>query len=216
MEKNRSGGETLLESREGGVGRRCPEVGTQSGGEVSEGSSYLAIIPDELAVEVEESEEALELLTGRALAPLDNRLDLTGVRPGQSSLHYEPQELHGWGMEGAFLYLEIEAVLQETLDDHTNMLDVLLNTPGEHQHVIKVQDNEYVQHVIHEGLKDGGGVGEAEGHDEVLVVTPGSLEGGLPFIPLSDAHKMVSVPEVQQDGAHEGERIFVFNGDVVQ
>jgi len=56
---------------------------------------------------------------------------------------------------------------------------------------------------------------------------PGGLEGGLPLIPLSDAHKVVCAPEVQlcedgrpyegfKVGTHEGERILVFDGNVIQ
>ena len=52
MEEDRSCGEVLLEGREGGLGRRCPDEGTLRGGEVSKGSSYAAVVPNETAIEV--------------------------------------------------------------------------------------------------------------------------------------------------------------------
>ena len=58
-------------------------------------------------------------------------------------------------------------------------------------------------------------------------MSTGGLESGLPLIPLTDTHKVVRVPEVQlgedgstdegfEVGAHEGERVFVLDSDVVE
>ena len=50
-------------------------------------------------------------------------------------------------MESALLGLDEKAVLQEALDDLTDVLDMFISTSGENQDVIKVQDYKDIQHV---------------------------------------------------------------------
>ena len=47
-------------------------------------------------------------------------------------------------MKNALLSLNEKAVLQEALDDHADVLDMLLKAPGEHEDVIQVEDHEYL------------------------------------------------------------------------
>lgn len=79
------------------------------------------------------------------------------------------------------------------------VVDILTPGLGEDQDVVVVHKDEAVDYVsdyiIDKGLKEGRGVGQAEGHNKVLVVPGWSVERCLPFVPLSDVDQMVSVAE---------------------
>ena len=47
--------------------------------------------------------------------------------------------------------------------------------------------------IINESLEHSRGVGETERHNEILKTTQRGVEGGLPFIPLTDVDQMVGV-----------------------
>ena len=53
------------------------------------------------------------------------------------------------------------------------------------------------EHVIGKSLEDHWGGGESKMHYQVLVVTEGCGEGGLPFIALPDADVSVNTPRIQ-------------------
>jgi len=59
MKQDWSGGKPFLKRSKGGAGRLRPDVGTQRGGEVSEGSSYTSVVPDESPIEIGETQETL-------------------------------------------------------------------------------------------------------------------------------------------------------------
>jgi len=46
-------------------------------------------------------------------------------------------------VKDAFLYLDEQPVLQETLNDHAHVLHMLLSAPGKHQDVVKIEDHKY-------------------------------------------------------------------------
>ncbi len=110
-------------------------------------------------------------------------------------------------MELAFLSLYKQRVLQEPLQDRLNMVDVVLLGPGENQSVIQVDEDMFVKHVaeqvVDQSLEDGGGIGEAKGHHQVLIVSRRCVERSLPLIAFPDAHQVIGIPEVQfgEDGS---------------
>lgn len=69
-------------------------------------------------------------------------------------------------------------------------MHVFLLILGEAQDIIEVDEYVPVQHipehVVHQGLEDGGGVGSAEGHHQVLVMSFRCVAGRFPRIPLSN------------------------------
>ena len=75
----------------------------------------------------------------------------------------------GRDVEFALLRLNIKSVLQQSLQNLSNVNPVLLHRLGEDQDVVEVNENGMVQHVpenvIDQGLEDRGGVGEPEGHN---------------------------------------------------
>ena len=69
------------------------------------------------------------------------------------------------------------------------------------QDVVQVNKYKYIEHipedVINQPLEDCGGVSQAEGHDQILIMTTRGVKGCLTLVPFTDAHKVVSVPEVE-------------------
>ena len=64
--------------------------------------------------------------------------------------------------------------------------------------VIAVDNDKLVQHVaeniINQSLEHSRGVGKAKGHDQVLVVADGRVEGSLQLVPFPYPHQVVGVP----------------------
>ncbi len=56
---------------------------------------------------------------------------------------------------------------------------------------------ELPEHLVHELLEDGGGVGKAIRHHEVLIVAGGSNECRLPLVALPDSNEVVRAAQVQ-------------------
>ena len=80
---------------------------------------------------------------------------------------------------------------------------------------------------IHKGLKGGGRVAKAEGHDEGFEDAKGALEGGLPLIAMLDANVVVASTDVElcevaralelvDEFRNQGQGSGVFDGDVVE
>ena len=101
-------------------------------------------------------------------------------------------------MELALLCFYKHLVLQEALENLSDVEHMFLGGAGEDEDVIEVDKDEPVQHVaeniIDQSLEHSRGVGNAKWHDQILVVTTGRVEGGLPLIPFPHSHQVVGVP----------------------
>ena len=98
--------------------------------------------------------------------------------------------------------------------------------------VVEVDDkvvlvDEVGKNGIHKGLEGGGGVAEAEGHDEGLEEAKGAFESGLPLVAMLDANIVVAPTDVElckvaralelvDKFRNQGQRSSVFYGDVVE
>ena len=104
-------------------------------------------------------------------------------------------------MELTFLCFYIQGILQEALKDGLDMMDVLLLGPGEDEDVIEINKDisiEHVsEHIIYHCLEDGKGIGQAERHYELLVVSSWSAECRLPLLSFSDAGEVVGITRVK-------------------
>ncbi len=93
-------------------------------------------------------------------------------------------------MELAPLQLEVQKVLAEPLKDLRYMVAMVGQVPGVDEYIIDVDNDEGVEelseHLVHEFLEDGGGVGRAIRHNNVFIETSGSNECHLPFITFPD------------------------------
>jgi hypothetical protein len=78
---------------------------------------------------------------------------------------------------------------------------VILFVLRKDQDVVQVNKYKYIEHipedVINQPLEDRGGISQAEGHVQILIMTTRGVKGCIPIVSLSDAHKVVSVPEVE-------------------
>ena len=78
---------------------------------------------------------------------------------------------------------------------------VFLQGVREDEYVVKVDEdiliNDVPKNVIDLGLEDRGSVSEAERHNQVFVVSPGCVEGCLPFISFLDSNQVISVAKIK-------------------
>jgi hypothetical protein len=79
------------------------------------------------------------------------------------------------------------------------MLSVFLKGARKDEDVIQVNEHEDIKHIpkhiVYERLEHSRGVGQAEGHHQVFIVTSRRVESGHPLVTGSDPHKMVCVPQ---------------------
>lgn len=94
-----------------------------------------------------------------------------------------------------------------------DVLLVSLNVLRKNKNVIHIDKNkmpnDIPQDIIHQALKNSRGVSEAKRHNEVLKMSKWCVERCFPLVPLSDADKVVGIPEVQFSkyrGTMEGEK----------
>lgn len=85
--------------------------------------------------------------------------------------------------EGGEGSCNLAVVPVECLDGHAGCVPP---GSGKKQDVVRVHHYKDVEHVfenvVHRGLEDSRGIGEAERHDKVLIVASQGLEGGLPLV----------------------------------
>jgi hypothetical protein len=72
--------------------------------------------------------------------------------------------------EDALCRVNYDPVCVKTAEESPEMSLVLLECPGENEHVIQVREAEVEspQHIVHEALERQGGVSRAEGHERKL------------------------------------------------
>ena len=72
---------------------------------------------------------------------------------------------------------------------------------GINEDVVEVDHDAHVQHVgkdaVDKTLERGGGVGEAERHNQPLEGAVAGAEGGLPFVSFGNADQMIRMPEIK-------------------
>ena len=90
------------------------------------------------------------------------------------------------------------------------MVDMLFAGLGKNEDVVQIDENIFVNHVseevVDQGLENCWGIGEVEWHHQIFIKSGGRVKSSLPFIPLSDADKVVGITEVElgEDHGEEG------------
>ena len=163
--------------------------------------------------------------------PLFHRPQLLRVSSHLSLLQDVAEELHRGGVEHALLGLHEDPVFQQSLEDQTDVGGVFLGGRGKNLFVIQINNDKEVEEVskdvVYQGLEDGRGISQTEGHDEVFEVPQVGVKARLPFVPLTDTDQVVRIAQVEfseDRGMREGlesrtqerDGIFIFNGDVIQ
>ncbi len=92
-------------------------------------------------------------------------------------------------------------VLAEPLKDLLNVVVMVGQVPGVDENIIDVDNHKVVEelpeHLVHEFLEDGWGVGKAIRHNKVFIVARRGNEGCLPFITFPDSNEVIRAPQVQ-------------------
>lgn len=186
---------------------------------------------DEPAVEVGKAEELLNFFDLRRFRPGQDAVDLVLGYGNALMAVGEAEELGVGGPEFAFFGFGVQKVVNEALEDLTNVGGVIVGVVGEDQDVVEIDENldveEVSEDIVHEVLKCGRGVHEAEGHDETLEVSISSAEGSLPLVTLFDADEVVSTAKVElgedfcvlqavEGLGNEREGVSVLDGDFVE
>jgi hypothetical protein len=125
-------------------------------------------------------------------------------------------------MEGTLRDFGTKVSFMQALEDAPNMVVMLLGGVGEDEDIIKIHDDEEVDHVleqvVHEVLELHGGISRAHWHDKPLVGTVLHAKGCKPFVTLSDSNVVVAIMKVDfsvncgmtkviEELVDEGERI---------
>ena len=103
-------------------------------------------------------------------------------------------------MKLTFLYLGIELVGAQGLEDSPNVVDVAGGVLRVDDNVIQDADCRHIQvlakNVIHEKLKRGRGVSAALRADQVFKVSFSTPECCLPFMTFLNPYLMISIPQI--------------------
>ena len=103
-------------------------------------------------------------------------------------------------MELTLVGPSIEPMSTESGKDFPDMGRVLLRIVRVYQDIIQVYYYGDINHVgedvVHEPLETRRGIGEPLGHHQPLERPIPGLEGGLPFVAISDADKVVGMSQV--------------------
>ncbi len=110
------------------------------------------------------------------------------------------EESDSGGVKLTLLCFDKQAVLQEPMEDLTDMLDVFCLTLGKDEDIIQVDKHKSAQHiskhVIDETLKNGRWVRQAKRHNQVLKMSQGGVESRLPFVPLTNSDQVIGIAEI--------------------
>ncbi len=92
-------------------------------------------------------------------------------------------------------------VMTEPLKDLLHVLAMVGLVPGVNEYVVNVYDHklekELPEHLVHEALEHGWGVGKAEQHNAILIVPSRGDEGCPPFVTPPDPNEVECAPQVQ-------------------
>ena len=153
---------------------------------------------DEFSVEVGKAQKRLNLLDIFRGRPLEDGCHLGRIHADPGLGDQEAHERHLLPIKLTLLYLRIQLVLTQDLQDFANVDDMLLGSGGEDDHVIQdpyANDVKVLpQYAIHKVLKHCRCIGGTLGAHLVLEVAFSASEGGLPLVPLLHPHLVVSIP----------------------
>ena len=153
---------------------------------------------DEFPVEVSKAQKGLNLLHSSRGRSLEDGCHLGRIHADPGLGDQKTHECHLLPVELALLYLCVQLVLAQDLQDFAKVDDMLLWSGREDDYVIQDPQADDVkvlpQYVIHKVLKHCGCIGGTLGAHLVLEVAFFASKGGLPLVPLPHPHLVVSIP----------------------
>jgi hypothetical protein len=183
MNQNGSWGETVFEIPERPVSSWRPREQNLGRGECRQEGSQGAVTPDKAAIKVGKSQETLQLQSGRRLGPIHHRSQLPGIHLYTPCSDDVTQEGDSGAMEFTLLSFHKKLVLQEPLENLSDVEHVFLGGAGENEDEVEVDKYEPVQHVteniIHQSMEHSRGVGKVK---------------WLPLVPFPYPHHVVGKP----------------------
>ena len=114
----------------------------------------------------------------------------------------DPEVINGSLVERAFLRLEVEVIFGKARKNFMGKFMEVGKIVVEHENVVQVDYevlliDKVIEDRVHERLKGGWGIAEAESHDKGFKETKGAFEGGFPFIALADADVIVTPADIE-------------------
>ena len=143
MVEDGSRSEGLLEGAEGCIRLAGPDELDPFASEGGEGGGEKGVVEDELAVEVGEAQEGLDLLHRLGGRPLQDSGNFCWVHANASLRAHLSHKGHTVFVEFAFLNLGIKFMFPQDLKDATNMGHMLGRSSKKTDNVIKDADRNY-------------------------------------------------------------------------
>ncbi|KAK3569959.1 hypothetical protein QTP86_007787 [Hemibagrus guttatus] len=108
----------------------------------------------------------------------------------------------GQGDMGAVVKLRLSFMNASQAGEHSSYVGYMFFPRlGVNEDIIYVCYNELIEHVpeyfVDQGLEYCGGIGKSVGHDQILIMTLGCVEGGFPFVPVLDSDEIVGAAEIE-------------------
>src|SRR3954464_9884903 len=171
--KHRGRGELVLEGLETFLTFVCPLKLDTFVEQISQRSGNLGEVLDETSAIASESEETADLLDGLGRSPVKNSLD-TFWGDGNAILgNHMSKVCYFWKPELTLRILSVEFVCAELGQYKTKMFSVFFFILGVHQDIIEINHDKLVEvfheYIIHQSGEGGRSIGQAKGHDSVLV-----------------------------------------------
>jgi len=169
-------------------------------GKMCERNGDFRVSENETMIEVGESKERLDVFDFPGFWPILNDLDLVRGHGEAFGRQHVSEVFAGSDVELAFVCTGKKSISMESTKYFLNMSFVFGNVVGIDENVIKIYDDNDVNHicedVIHKLLKSCWRISKPFRHYQPLEGTIMSLEGSLPFVSRCNPNKMVSMPEV--------------------
>ena len=197
-----SGSDTSLQPSECGALSSPPVPTGIVSGQVEEWVGMFQEVLDEPSVEVGEFEEGLHFLLIHWSGPLSNASNLDWVHCDRVVRDNHSKVLDHGFLKLTLVGMEVEFVLLQQLQNVAGDLPMLFKGLHEDEDVIQIDHDyafrdEILKDVVYHGLKGGGTVRKAEGHDKGFIQAVVGTEGGLPLVSFLYLDVVEAPPDIQ-------------------
>jgi len=170
--------------------------------EVDEGAGDIRVVGDKPMVEVGKAKEGAYVFDFSRGWPFGDSIKLDRIHGELTGFNDHSEVFYHVCGEFAFLKFEVQIEFSHALEDTLGVFLMSSGIGGEDEEVIHVDDepsfcNHVPEGVVHESLKSGRGVGEAEEHNSGFKETFMGDEGSFPLVSIFDADIVVAPPNIE-------------------